>query len=109
MRCWLWLTLLLLFTQQGLVLHELGHAVEQVRHAQPEQPDGLDDEHSDGLHRICERCVAYAPIGAAAPATPTKLFLAPAGPHQGAASLRSCRVGGVLVAYHSRAPPRFLV
>jgi hypothetical protein len=96
------LALLLLFVQQGAVLHEMGHVFESSRY-------GQHDRHSGGPTDVCDQCAAYVPGGAAlppspfdfntftptaAPLVPGKLAVIPARP---------------LAAYQSRAPPHYLV
>jgi hypothetical protein len=89
---------LLLFMQQGAVLHELGHAFEYTRHGQHGEPPGDSPD-------VCDQCAAYAPGGAA---LPPSLFdfrafeSASAPPILGALAVVATRP---LAAYRSRAPP----
>jgi hypothetical protein len=61
---------LVLFAQQGGVLHELGHAIKDVRYSQQDKapPGG----HAD----VCDQCLVFASGGAAIP--PSPIHIAPA-------------------------------
>lgn len=105
-----WLAFLLLFAQQGMALHALGHAIDDTRGGQRQTENRADKQQPGERHQlVCEQCVAYAPMGAAAPSpgfdfcavTPSSLAVHSAYP--GFSSQRP------LAAYRSRAPPLFLV
>ncbi len=61
------LALLMLFAQQGALLHALAHAMEDAR----PRPDLLS-RHAD----VCPQCVAFAALGAGLPAALLALALA---------------------------------
>lgn len=90
------LAVLLVFTQQQLVLHELGHAFDRLAH---------QTERQQPTDQVCNVCVAFAGIhhaaqgSAALPVLPPQRFARPAGVRF--ASSRST----FTAAYLSRAPP----
>ena len=95
------LAFLLLFVQQGAVLHELGHVFEHSR-------QGQHDRQGGGSPDVCEQCAAFAPGGAALPPSlfDFRVFeSASAPPVIGALVVATTRP---LAAYHSRAPPLLL-
>jgi hypothetical protein len=95
------LAFLLLFVQQGAVLHELGHTFEHSRSSQHGQPPG-------GSPDVCDKCAAYAPGGAALPSTPSGFDVfasTSASPVLGVLAVVTTRP---LAAYRSRAPPLHL-
>lgn len=105
-----WLAFLLLITQQGMVLHALGHAIEDTRGGQRQTDSRAGKQQPGEGHRhVCEQCVAYAPMGAAAPSSGfdfcavTSPSLAVHSSYPGFSSQRP------LAAYRSRAPPLLLV
>ena len=90
------LALLLVFTQQQLVLHELGHAFEQLAH---------QTERQHPADRVCHTCLAFAGVhhaaqgGAALPPLAPQRFGRPVDePFTSSPSTFSA-------AYLSRAPP----
>jgi hypothetical protein len=105
-----WLAFLLLYTQQGMALHALGHAIEDTRGGQRQTDSRAGKQQPDEGHRhVCEHCVAYAPMGAAAPPSGFD-FTAVAAASQAVRSSFLCFASRQpLAAYHSRAPPHILV
>jgi len=95
-----WLALLLLFAQQGAVLHALSHVPGPApTQSQPDQPL----PHS----QACDKCVVYGQLGAGVAATPLVIF----GQHAAvalAAALPAIHFASTLRAYFSRAPPRLV-
>lgn len=71
----LFLALMLLLTQQGAMLHALGHVVSSEAHSDSH----VDDDHghdSDGTAALCASCLAYAQaaVGAGVELMPTPLL-----------------------------------
>jgi hypothetical protein len=70
------LAVLLVFTQQKLVLHELGHALDRLGH---------QTERQHPADQVCSLCLAFAGVhhaaqgGAALPDLPPQRFARPAG------------------------------
>lgn len=105
-----WLAFLLLFTQQGMALHALGHAIDDTRGGQ-RQTDGRagKQQPGEGHQYVCDQCVAYAPMGGAAP-PPSFDFAAVAAASPAVRTSPTCFASQrPLAAYRSRAPPRILV
>jgi hypothetical protein len=94
----LWFALALLFAQQGATLHALVHLADGMP-AQSQQEKHLP--HSPA----CDKCVAYAGIGSAAPSSP-QMFAAQETTVVLAAAVFLLFFSAPLRAYLSRAPPR---
>jgi len=88
LRHWL-LALFLLLAQSGAMTHGLSHALDADSGNQP----------------ACEQCLAYAPMGAAAPSTPSA-WSAPAQAIPFDAAVPMASLPRFLARYRSRAPPR---
>ncbi len=94
----LWLAFVLLFAQQGAVLHALSHLADSVP-SQSQQEKHLP--HSPA----CDKCVAYAGIGGATPSSPP-VFTTPETTIILAAVLLLLFFSAPQRTYLSRAPPR---
>ncbi len=90
------LALLLVFTQQQLVLHELGHAFDRLAH-QTERPQPAD--------HVCNVCVAFAGVHHAAQGGPVLPPLAPQRFARPADVRFVSSPSTFAAAYLSRAPP----
>lgn len=95
-----WLAFALLFAQQGAALHALSHLADSVP-AQSQQGKHLP--HSPA----CDKCVAYAGIGSAAPSSPP-MFATQEATAILAAVLFLLFFSAPLYSYFSRAPPRLV-
>jgi hypothetical protein len=96
----IWLAFLLLFAQQGAVLHALSHLPGPF--PAQSQPD-KQLPHS----QVCDKCVVYGQLGAGVAATPLVIF----GQHAAVAlvaALFAIHFASPLRAYFSRAPPRLV-
>ena len=94
----LWFAFVLLLTQQGAALHALSHLADGVP-SQSQQEKHLP--HSPA----CDKCVAYAGIGSAAPSSPPA-FAAQEAAFILAMALLPLFFSAPLRSYLSRAPPR---
>lgn len=94
------LSALLLFGQQGAAMHALSHLAES-RPAHSEQDKNLP--HSP----VCDKCVVYAGIGAAAPSSPPLFAALDAASILFAVPFRLF-FSPALRSYLSRAPPRLV-
>ncbi|GAO37213.1 hypothetical protein SCT_2631 [Sulfuricella sp. T08] len=94
----LWLAFVLLFAQQGAVLHALSHFADGVP-TQSQQDKHLP--HSPA----CDKCVVYAGIGGAAPSSPPVFTIQEAATML-AAVFFLLFFSAPLRTYLSRGPPR---
>ncbi|MDD5240988.1 MAG: hypothetical protein PHG47_04590 [Sulfuricella sp.] len=98
----LWLSFLLafslLFAQQGAAVHALSHLADGV------PAESQQDKHQSHSP-ACDKCVAYAGIGSAAPSSPP-LFAASETTFILAAVLSLLFFSASRFSYRSRAPPR---
>ncbi len=83
------LIMLFLLAQAGALAHGLGHALDQA---------------APGGEPVCEQCLAYAPLGAAAVSSPP-VWPAPAPIRAYYAPLPAAFHFGFRPTYQSRAPP----
>lgn len=89
------LPLLLVFTQQGVILHELGHAFEAIAHS---------DAHSPKKD-VCATCVAFTNVHHLAEASAPGVLLIPE-QHEQPQDVAFVSIARLLrPAYLSRAPP----
>lgn len=95
-----WLALLLLFAQQGALLHALSHVPGPL--PAQSQPD-KQLPHS----QACDKCVVYGQLGAGVAATPL-VILVQHGAVALVAVLPAIHFASILRAYFSRAPPRLV-
>ena len=92
------LLFLLAFSQQGALVHQIGHYAHSGHGtADTRQP-------VPGQEKTCHLCLAYAQVGSAAPSSgPVLLLQALAYHHGAAAATASCPADRV--AYRNRGPP----
>lgn len=93
----LWLAFLLLFAQQGAVLHAVAHLGDYP-------PARQQQEQHSHPGQVCDECLAYAGIGSAAPAASLPDLPAIAS-HLPADACPAAPTSAQRVAYRSRAPP----
>jgi hypothetical protein len=91
---------LLVFAQQGFVLHALSHLSST-----PVATAAAGGGH-DGKADNCGLCLAFAALGSAVPATTPELVDGPAAQGAVPVLVSAPASAGFTAGYHSRAPPR---